>query len=93
MSKTETPDIVVRLRALAGSEHDDLSIGDEAAEIIENFRLASQWRRMDSAPFNTRILMCFFDWVHSVWCYVPGKRENIQRATHWQPLPSPPGRE
>lgn len=37
---TETPlsDLITRLRGLAAAEHDDLSVGEEAAETIERLR-------------------------------------------------------
>lgn len=39
-----TPDLIDRLRALSRHEHSDLTIGDEAADIIERIKSAARTR-------------------------------------------------
>lgn len=93
--------LVMRLRAMARHEHDDLSVADEAADRIEAMQA---WQPIDTAPTDgTHVLLfCeratvkitggyYSDHPHD-HCWIAGgyMRKGKQKPTHWMPLPDAP---
>lgn len=99
-------DIVERLRALAKAEHDDLSIGHEAADEITRLRSLTDWQPIETAPKDKDILLFVGEtgeqfvafWGVSLedgdgqWIFARAKDLSfvVRNPTHWMPLPPQP---
>ena len=70
-----TDTLIERLRALARAEHDDLSIGDEAADEIE--RLTAEIESFTDG--RTRCKKCG-DWVLDGWIHGCAERSGSSAA-------------
>jgi hypothetical protein len=95
----ETAELVERLRALARCDHDDLSVAEEAADLLERLSrergtVPEGWQDISTAPKDgSKILAWDGDYVIVKANPDGGWSDDFQqylRLDKWMPLPAPP---